>query len=970
LAFWSLPLWNSVQRATAAMLCVTLLSSSLLAPIALAQTPTTESDPIADLLIAVRRARHPHAPGTISGALSPEEQTAIETQVKTWKSQVESDVLLPNAPAEIKIPFKTPIANAKYFTPDEKARKITDYVKGLSLLTQIRIALGLPHGSKWQQEFSLKIPKAVMDKLPLLGVTSSNRLGDRFYMTVVDRGPDGRADPVVVRLSQHALQGLELAQLVSSPSDEGFLTMVQYLATRQLLQNLSDIQFYRGDHALSAPPIPAALVNKLDSLGLPTDLLQEQRLADAEPRLRLALLDSYAGVSQLFPLFTDEALAKEILKELPPGTPASELIEDFALTEERILPTKLPEALLGAPHWLSVLSEEDLTLALRTIIADKKTAATFQRFVELIENGDISQSADTKLRIMNAIERRRALIPNSISDSAIQGWISAARARAEEESFLRHRSQFIEKLFAGAAELGDKLAKSYDGAIVDPVILARTLAPKLEQLKARATVRGWLSEAASAGGFLSARDRYSDLMAKATTPAVIVEGVVDPARVQLYLETHDFTPKIEFPPTVPPKLASALIKRVTDGRKADVNNLLEVGKEMGFDRLYLSGIPRLKEILTEEEQIERYFDVLESDVLTRYPVLSTEITVPSPGGKPVAIKLYDYLNSINRDHQIGTSQIEHAAVAVEQAMASVERKIHEDLNRVGSATRLEDLETIVQSSLMLSHIMRSYNDFELQRQQEMEKLLLPSLTHQLSHRVLSPYLMWGYGALMLIQIGAAASKRIGYLGWAVTVLEESAPLIRAFESSAVVALLAETSYSAFELYQLGKKKDDAQDFFQASVEGGAFFSYSDTQVLDSEFTKQAWLLGGKVALESIFIYLPAYRDLASWLTLREFKADCQAFLKMGLKPGDWKGLDHAIAVTRSMQTIDQAALTEAERAYALLKGKVKAGKTWSAKFVDGSPTPRTAFEKRLVAARERAAKHAPKPVEAPEVLKP
>src|SRR5262249_43646090 len=152
-----------------------------------------------------RRAKHPDTPGTVGGVPTLADQIAIQMRFLAWKGDVEKQLSLPTAPASD--------GTGSYVTIESKLRLVNLYFTELRLFAMLRIALTQPHGPGWSDGSALRISAEAMEGFPGLGATAENRLGDRFFPTVIDRGSDGKADPVKLKISASTIQGLELGAL-------------------------------------------------------------------------------------------------------------------------------------------------------------------------------------------------------------------------------------------------------------------------------------------------------------------------------------------------------------------------------------------------------------------------------------------------------------------------------------------------------------------------------------------------------------------------------------------------------------------------------------------------------------------------------------------------------------------------------------------------------------------------------------
>jgi hypothetical protein len=911
------------------------------------------------LKLLIRRARHPGSPGTVGGVPTSEEIAAIERSILEWKRAIESALALPNAPTS---------ASSAYIPVDAKLRAVNAFLNTLTTLTTLRIARGLGHGSSWREPYALLIPRAIMADFPGLGASAQNRLGDRFFPLVVDRGADGRADPVRLRVSETLIQGLEVGHLADDPSEASFFTMIQYLATRQLQQNLADLRYLKADRKVAVPEIPGALVSKLESMGLPGAIADEQRRAVAEPGARAALGRTYARVAPRMPSIVDAGLVTAMANVI--GTnrrmrrnlqaPLQQLLTEaerdntVAALEEEIAASSLP---------LSALPESELLPTLRFFVANAKGNTQIAKLLQLMSDGVMQLSQEQRARLMDLIEARRRTVGEAIPADTLRDWHAAARAETEASLYTNRRTAFVEHLLLHAKSASKAVRESAAGDVIEPSIIGKVFAEELAKLAPRQSVREWLFEIARETTYAAANDKYAEIVSRVTSPRVLVGGRVNAAVVERYVERHDFRPEIRFTETVNPALAERLIQRIIDGRRNDIRNLLKVGDWFGFNRVEAPESLRVEAILPDSEKRGKYFEALGEQVLSRFPVLNVDVPVGS-----ASMKLYDALAMLNPANESSADVLERAELLVDFALIRIESTILRNIRKVGEATDLREIEKVVTSSVMLELVLTSFPEFRESQEQFVEMLLTPSLTHQIMHKYVGWYLGAGFGSILLMHMFSSKTaestrwfvpnllkrmaRRTG--PWVDVAMRALGPLIKGYMTSAMVVILADTAYQANELYETRERRQDVDDLFHSGALGGSFVDFGELQGASSAYQITKWFFVGRVALDTALLYFPMLRGalgkLRVRLTVREFAGDLRAFETLGVKPGRWDQgeLDAGLHAMRARIGLPADELAAAERAHARLTAKLRGGETWDLDAIR-SENPVNPIDQRLKA---------------------
>jgi hypothetical protein len=266
-----------------------------------------------------------------------------------------------------------------------------------------------------------------------------------------------------------------------------------------------------------------------------------------------------------------------------------------------------------------------------------------------------------------------------------------------------------------------------------------------------------------------------------------------------------------------------------------------------------------------------------------------------------------------------------------------EQKILQDIQTVGNADHLEDIEKVVTGSVMLELVMQGFPEFRPNQQHFVEDLLSPSITHQIMHKYLGYYLGAGTVAMLLVHLLPKFVKKAGPAAEIAGIALE--PFLKGFSRAAMVLILAQTAYQADELYEAYERKEQVNDFFEAGAAGQSFFGYSEMKGANSAYQLNKWFFIGNLAMMIVPSLKGVITRSGAKIAVAEFMEDCKAFEKVGLEPGKWDQLDSAIEARRAQPGISADELADAERAYLRLADKLKAKLDWNLDAIkSGKPT--------------------------------
>jgi hypothetical protein len=911
-----------------------------------------------EIKLQVRRARHPGTPGTPDGIPTAGDVSQLEASLLKWKSEIERVLTLPDSPSA---------AGAEFLPIDGKLRAINSYLNVLTSLATLRIALGLPHALSWSDGFALQVRKALVAEMPGLGTLTTNRMGDRFMPMVIDRGADNQTDPVRLKISASLVQGLELGRLADQPDDDTNLTMLKYLAVRQLISNLADLRYIKRDHDVSIPEIPAPLKAKLDSMGMAQVIAEEQRRAVAEPGARAALLERYAAIADEIQTYVDDELVTELAniigkddrKRLAARGPLKEALTE---SERNNLRESLAQEFNASSAPFSALGARDLDDALASIVANAKANCALKEIMELMGKGVLGDlTSEQRHRIMDRLDSRKESYVAGLEPKTIRRWESEARRATEELLYSSQRIRFIDNVLVHAPEAVKSLQHAYSGETVDPEILSETLQGDLAKLAPSNDAKDEMITITRAGSYLSARGKYAEIVAHDSDSSTVADGTVDPEKIETFLAHHSLAPYLPKPPHTSAERIARIENRIGAVKRSDLRALVKWGEWMGFHRKYSSGNPSLREVVTDKRRADQYVQKLEASVETQYPILGIKVQD--------GIRLANALTDIN-PHFESSPQIEDQAQhLIDQALVRIESQVRRNIDKVGSARSGAEIEKVVTSSMMLALVMKGFPEFHLYEDQFIQELLSPSATDQVMRRYVGPYMAYGFGAIMLMHgtnwVAKQGAKR---LGWGF--LKDAFPVtnvltwgldsvLAGYMRSAMIVILADTAYNAYGLYRERQQRQQIQDFSSCSADGPCFFDAEELAAANSAYSVAKWSFFGRMAMDTGLMYLPMgislVHQFGDRLVMAEFMADTQAFERLGLRPSEFEKVERNMELARSIREghadvhivknagADVAHLAEfaerlvkmsaenwaeLERSYARLSAKIKAGQTY------------------------------------------
>jgi hypothetical protein len=168
-------------------------------------------------------------------------------------------------------------------------------------------------------------------------------------------------------------------------------------------------------------------------------------------------------------------------------------------------------------------------------------------------------------------------------------------------------------------------------------------------------------------------------------------------------------------------------------------------------------------------------------------------------------------------------------------------------------------------------------------------------------------MMYGFGAMMLIKGIDWIAKRAVKRAFPIThVLALGFDGVMAgYMRAAVVLIIADSAYQVKEFLHQRANRQQQEDFYYCSVEGGCFTGISELRAANSSYKIAKWMLVGRFAMDAVLMYLPMARGVLTRMgdkvILEEFAADAEAFKALGLPAGDFARVESAMRIGTLMR---------------------------------------------------------------------
>ena len=422
-------------------------------------------------------AEHPGTPGT--GPIPQlNEVSAAQAALTTEKQEAQSELAKHSSDA-------TNLQAANTL--------INQYFNDLSLLVSVRIATRQTLSSEWLNSLNLEISADLVARLPGLAAPLSSKSGDRYFNLVVASVHDGAAE---LRLSQSHIQGLELAHLASNPTQDAYLTLVQFLVTRQLLMNHASVESLQISRSRKSATVSPKLIAKMQSLGLSDLIADEETRASLEEKARGQLISLVESTP--LPTLHSPALCSEIASALlkqPSAEVRTALCNVLKDGETKLFKDALETEFKTTPLLFSApLPISAKTGSLRSLIGNAKAQTLILALAE-IEAESGSLDPQVKNSVFQIIDRARSSYVEKLGNAAMKSLLDQARARVTDASVLTEkRAAFFETLKAIAPEISKSTRDARMGLHVDPAALVRSFAKQLMPLNADTDVRSLVYE--------------------------------------------------------------------------------------------------------------------------------------------------------------------------------------------------------------------------------------------------------------------------------------------------------------------------------------------------------------------------------------------------------------------------------------------------------------------------------------------
>lgn len=829
-----------------------LFQASALAAESLSETAqAVSSDPLMRRMqVLIRRARHPGSPGTRGGIPDRLEVMSAQRDVLERRNEIEGMLKRSDPPLSV----------------DTKLTLVTDYLNLATTLTTLHVALDLPHDSRWREQLALRVSRATLRDLPGLGAPTENALGARYYPMTVDRGADGKADPVKLKVSDTLVQGIEAAGLIRSVTDDSYLTLIQYLAVQQLYQNLAALKFLKADGKVTIPKVPAALVKKLDAMRMGESLFQDQVRLIENPAFLEALGSGYKSLRSSMPRFVTQAYARQvssiIMEKLDPSV-RTEAIAQFEAVlrdvEENDFHKALEQELSASPSF-NDLSREETISTLRYLVANAQGLAQFDRLIDMMSEGLLRLEQDQTLRIGELIEQRRAEFARSLSDQVLSRWLSVARASQHKHLHQEKREEFIRKLIDASHSLHGRLSARTE--TVNPVVLGWTAIEHMSEKGLLPSMLEWTNQLVNAESYVVAQEIYTQLMLTLTGPDVLDHGLVSPKRVERFLRWHRFVTDFEFSDDLPPAMRRGFESRINQDRKKSIRDLILIGELMGFHKRHASGSPSVAEVLDNRKRLDTYYKMKKEFVLQENELLNFKVRARLSTGQVRTLPLYRILLSHTQGGVSDAASVRRVTPFVDFVLNRMEKRIASAIAAVSNASSLEEVEGAVRSSLMQALTLQGFPAFQLQADRFLESLTDTSLSHQIMRRYVRGSIDYGFSALILIHVSRWITKRTPFKG-AYLAMRYIGRISRPLEKGFMMAITAPLGLDlGHTMLAYGKLKGSyrrSEHLSYTSVDGKTLINLRELEDARSPYQVQKYVMMMRVPID-----LPLIAFYGAW----------------------------------------------------------------------------------------------------------
>jgi hypothetical protein len=876
----------------------------------------------------LRRARHPDAPGTSGGIPTVPEVSAMESELQSLASTISSWLALPSLPSATQ-PTALPL--------DAKARLLNIHFNLLTTLINLEIALKRDYGSAFRERFALDIPSQELSALPGLGTLAQGRLGEQYYGLVMDRGPDGRASKVRIRLSANLVHGLELGQLADNPNSETYILLVKYLTVRQLLQNLASLKNVKSSRVIAPVTLPVEFTSRLPSLGIHSELLAEQDRAAQEPVARSALAEALSPLQGQLPAFVDPQLAASFAKAIantPTGirTLQAPLLELLSSSLQSSLSDFAAREIESSILPFSALNTESQIPALREILSAALANGVLDRLSQAVRDGVLSIPMEKRHEVMEILEARQFAFAKTLPDSLLRTWAQNARKVSSTAIYDRKRNEFIGDLITDASTFQQSMERLRTEKQIDIRSLVRARSEAISALQPSQRALGWLNVIGRETSWSAARDSYAGIVAEQTTSEILVKGLVQPARLEKWIEDNaaKLVPPLPFSNA---EIAKQLGQSIGDSKVKDLRNLRQIGELLGFHRILSCPEPRVSEVLNQSDAWTAYREALKDAIRDRHPILGVNIKSRDTG-EPVP--LAKALLEANPEQVTTEESWENSSSLVDEAIAASEARIRSTILKAARAKTLAELEPITSASIATELVISAFPAQSRERELAFEQMAAHGLGDQFMHGKVGGYLSYGFGAMMLLHATGWLIRPLRPFTQAINWGLE--PLIKGYMASALPLVMLDTAYQYRDLRKKEMTLGFARDLFTSAPMGGSLVDAATVEALRKDYAWSKWFFWGRVGMDTVCMYIPESLHLVNKLgqkmILREFMGDMDAFRILGLEVGNWGGVTRAqvLARTRPVILVPEA-VSEIEVAFTRLQSRIQSGRTWDPNVV-------------------------------------
>ena len=805
------------------------------------------------------------------------------------------------------------------------------YFALVSQLLIIRILIHEDHSRSWLDRFAMQFSKRLYEQLALSGVTAKNQTNDEFFYF---KNTQSKDNVFLVNLSQAAALSLEVGTLTDYPSDEGFATLTRYLVIRDQLEKIAELRLITQDQKVATPKI--SLSDSLQNFGSMQDHAAEYE----------ALARKQVQAKAFAKALKTSIDIKGILKRTSSQMGTFFSGQNQSTTIEKALIERIEQA--TQQNLLAQRSLEQLSIReMKALVAESIGTAVIQGVIALVQAETLILNEDTD-QLQSFLDQNVEKIRNQLTDDEIESWKKAARA-AEKEIYKTHRKNYLNELSTNAKEI-KKLNKSEEedlanlsGTEIKTSALLQSISEGIFEMEPSEQSLMMFHLISGAGTYPDARKTYFEIMSQLLLDTGLnqksSEEELITASEKQSLKDH-YAKKLSENLSGDFKNISAkdsILEKQVDAQIKQIKNLTRFGYLMGFIVEKKGEVapaePTLKFISQRHSKwwswssmIDSYKDILIDEISSHHPMLQME--VEQNGEKKL---FFEILSALSSDEPL-------AFKALDLGLGLLQKHMKTLAEAVSHSKSLEEMKAIAGNSMLLNLLLKHFPQFENEKDHFVRSLKHQSLNDFFVRSYLGPYIGYGFGAMMLIQVPLAIKNAMGKKTPILGAINAGVdPFIKIFMKLVPITLSWDLIHYYGEVQEEKKIDQQSQGLFFSSPDA-TWVTYTDMREARSTYNLSYWMLVARGFIDVPFIGagIKPVRALskAVWSMRPTMKArlqrDLLAFRALGLNGGEWKKLDRGLSrILKNKHRLSKRTIKNAVKAHKHLSKQLAKGKDWN-----------------------------------------